>query len=83
MDRDRRIKEYMSKRARPGAWKESSVTREAKKKYKNFKLKKGYTKTGENTYQIRAGYCPCAVCNHEYMWECEDNDCQCCKHFCS
>jgi hypothetical protein len=30
-----------------------------------------------------AGYCPCSICGHEWGWECEENDCQCCSSACT
>ena len=31
-----------------------------------------------------AGKCPsCTVCGHKWMWECHDNDCQCCIAVCT
>ena len=40
---------------------------------------------------IRHGYCPCAVCDHEYMFECENTDIdnedgsteECCHNLCT
>lgn len=32
---------------------------------------------------LNAGLCPCGVCNHVMMEECEINDCQCCSEQCT
>ena len=37
----------------------------------------------EPEMEIRSGFCPCSVCGHEFMWECEDADCQCCSSACT
>lgn len=69
MNREKRTKDYMQARARPG---ERKVV------------------TFENpepglapSVELRAGYCPCTICGHEFMWECENNDCQCCSSACT
>ena len=38
----------------------------------------GLTKTME----IQSCVCPCSVCGHEYMWECDDANCACCSSAC-
>jgi len=31
---------------------------------------------------IVSGLCPCAICGHEFMWECEEDNCECCSSAC-
>lgn len=83
--RTEKTKKYMAARARPREWKEVTVS---SRNVKEYKPKEEYPKIGETSggdpiYKIRAGYCPCAICGHKWMWECEENDCQCCSNFCT
>jgi len=45
----------------------------------------GKTKDGRKkpVYAIEIGKCPCAVCNHTTMEECEKGGCNCCSEFCT
>ena len=45
--------------------------------HKNF----GLPESGEVT--LKTGYCPCSVCGHEYMYQCEAEDCACCSSTCT
>ncbi len=34
--------------------------------------------------EMKSGQCPsCTVCGHKWMWQCHDNDCQCCIAVCT
>lgn len=81
MDREERTKAYLAARARPGERK--TVTANFKHpKLAKFKPKVRADRKG-NKLILKAGWCPCATCGHEFMWECEDADCQCCSSFCT
>ena len=69
---DEKTKAYLEARARPGQLKTVTFNVTATK---NFGLKE--------EMQIKAGWCPCSVCGHEYGWECEEADCQCCSSACT
>ena len=75
----------MMQRARPYQWKEVTLSKSTYDRC-GFKPKKGI-KVIEDGNQViiklQAGMCPCAVCNHEYMWECKDDDCECCSNYCT
>ena len=36
----------------------------------------------EPSQEIQACICPCKVCGHTYMWECDDANCACCSSAC-
>ena len=68
----KKIIEKLSERARP-----------LEKKTATFKVM-GDKNAGLNEVQeIIAGKCPCSICGHEWMWECEEQDCQCCSSACT
>ena len=72
--REERTLEYLAARARPLQTK--TVT------YKVME-DKNYGLPPEGEVTLVAGKCPCAVCGHEWMWECEDADCKCCTSVCN
>lgn len=74
MDRDKRTREYLAGRARPNEVK--TVTGIVHIGEKNRGLPEG-------EITLVAGSCPCSICGHEWMWECEDQDCQCCSSTCT
>lgn len=69
---EERTRKKLLERARPGELKTVS-----------FKVteKKNYGLAPE--VEIVAGWCPCTVCGHTYMHECEEADCQCCSSACT
>ncbi len=67
--RYKRTREYLEARARPG-------------EVKIIQLKNPEPGLAESM-TIAAGMCPCSICGHEFMWECEDADCQCCSSACT
>lgn len=69
----KRIKRHMDTMREPGKILKKVHTTVTKEK--NYGLKKYTT--------IRAGWCPCSVCGHEYMLECEEAHCQCCSSACT
>ena len=72
-----KFKEWLSKRARPGITK--TVTYKVMPEHgKNI----GLPPEGEITLTID-GTCPCSVCGHKYMYECEEADCKCCTSICN
>lgn len=32
---------------------------------------------------LKVGYCPCSICGHTIMLDCEEQDCQCCSSTCT
>lgn len=85
--KDRIQKEWLKRRARPHQWKWVSYNNSDLPKLKeNVKTKV----IDENTtaIYILPGYCPCAECNHQYMWECGETDRfghtnDCCSNICT
>lgn len=71
---DEREKKYLEARARP--LEKKTVTYKVTPD-KNF----GLDPSGETT--IIAGKCPCSVCGHDSMLDCEENDCKCCTSLCN
>lgn len=71
-ERRRRTKEYLEARARP-LEKKTVTCRHMGEKNKGV----------PETVTLTAGLCPCEICGHEFMWECEDADCQCCSSVCT
>ena len=53
------------------------------KKTANYSISDDYDYGLSESMTVRAGFCPCSVCNHEFMWECEDEDCACCSSSCT
>jgi len=39
--------------------------------------------SGGRMVLVRTGWCPCGTCGHEFVWECDDADCQCCSSTCT
>ena len=71
---DKRTKEYLAQRARPLEKKTVTFRRMEGKNW-------GLPESGRIT--LIAGKCPCSVCGHEWMWQCEDADCKCCTSVCN
>lgn len=76
---DKKTKEYLSNRAQP--LKEKTVMYKARKD-KNFGL------PSEGSVTLITGKCPCSVCGHKWMWECDetvgtDYECYCCSSTCT
>lgn len=69
----RTIKE-LEARARPGEVK--TVT------YKHTE-EKNYGLPVDGEIELVSGMCPCAICGHEFMWECDDALCECCSSVCT
>ena len=65
---DAEAREWMNARARPGETKTVIIG----------------PRGAEREVTVRAGFCPCETCGHEYMWECEKADCHCdpCRFTC-
>ena len=59
------------------------VERLGVKKRSIFNPKEKYDYGLEHDMEIYSGICPCSVCGHEFMWECEDEDCACCSSSCT
>ena len=72
--REERTLEYLAGRARPLQTKTVTGIRHIGEK--NAGLPEGEV-------TLVAGKCPCSICGHEWMWECEDADCQCCSSTCT
>lgn len=72
--RYKKTKNYLEARARPGEEKTVTFVHSETENY-------GLPVTEEVT--LIAGVCPCAVCGHEFMWECEDDNCECCTSTCN
>ena len=81
MTKDERIADAESRMTRPWEWKTCSYDFKHDK-LKGFKAKIPSDHKGDEL-TLQAGMCPCAICGHEYMWECEDNDCDCCSPMCT
>ena len=73
---DERTKKYLEARARP-----------LEKKTVTFKIAAGKNHGLKETQEIVAGKCPCSICGHEWMWQCEEanggNGCDCCSSACT
>jgi len=67
-----RIAKYLAARTRPNEEKTVTVKVTAEKNY-------GLTET----VTLRAGWCPCSVCGHDSMLDCEEQNCQCCSSTCT
>lgn len=63
---------YLEARARPGERKTVTVKHMGDK---NAGV--------PETVTLTAGKCPCSICGHEWMWECEEQDCVCCSSVCT
>lgn len=37
----------------------------------------------QETQKIEGDKCPCSVCGHERMEECDESNCQCCSSACT
>ena len=72
--REEKTKAYLEGRARPLEVK--TVT------YKHTQ-DKNYGLPVEGEIELVAGECPCAICGHEYMWECDEQLCECCSSVCT
>jgi hypothetical protein len=70
--RFKRTKLYLENLAAPGVAKKVTFRRIGEK---NAGL--------SESLEVIAGKCPCSICGHEWMWECEDSDCQCCSSACT
>ena len=73
MSRQKKQKEWLARRARPDQ--EKTVTVRHMPDGKNAGV--------PETVTLKPGNCPCSICGHEYMWECEEADCQCCSSVCT
>ena len=73
------IDEYMARRTWPYEWKRVTYNAD---KYSTFQPKRGHAH-GKDWVELRAGLCPCAICGHECMGECDEHDCQCCSSLCT
>jgi len=79
--KEKRTKEYLSKRARPLEEKVVIVN----KKFQSDFRPEDIIHEDEDLYRVKivAGKCPCTKCGHEWMWECEEKDCRCCRQTCT
>lgn len=87
------LEEYKRSRARYGEHKRVSTSQIAMSKMEFLPKEPVAGKWVDgDTYELEltAGTCPCAVCNHEHMLECElassapnDAGCECCSSFCT
>ena len=86
LPREERIEFEKTQRADWGRIKVISIN---SKKNRNFKPKEGIKiwreegKRDDLFIELKAGYCPCATCNFEYMWECDDAQVECCSSICT
>ena len=67
-------KEYLSKRARPLEVKTVTGIRHIGEKNKGLP---------EGELTLTAGMCPCSICGHDSMMECEEENCECCSSTCT
>lgn len=70
----KRTKAYLESRARP---------LEVKKVTYIHSERENYGLPVEGEVELEAGMCPCAICGHEFMLECEDENCECCTSTCN
>ena len=66
------IEAYLAKRARPNELKTVTVV---VSEHENYGL--------TETVTLKAGWCPCSVCGHDSMLDCERADCKCCSSTCT
>ena len=70
--RYKRSKAYLEARARPGEKKTVTVKRIG-----------GKNAGVPETVELSSGFCPCSICGHQFMWECDDAQCECCSSVCT
>lgn len=80
---DEKTKNWMRQRARP--MQRKTVTLSKKKQSSSVKGA-AFIKAEDDkhiTISLRAGACPCGECDHQWMWQCYEADCQCCSGSCT
>ena len=70
------VKDWMKGRARPGQKKTVIVGRAEKTPQKNAGIPEG-------DVTVDGIHCPCTICGHQYMVDCEAADCECCSSLCT
>ena len=74
---DRRTKrykktvEYMRTKPYPG-----------KEKIGTYNPTEDYDYGLQEAMELKSCFCPCAICGHEFMWECDEENCECCGSAC-
>jgi len=63
----------LNQRARPLEWKWVTISKKNLFKVKSH-IKVEEVDEDHVRIYLQAGMCPCAECNHEYMWECNISD---------
>lgn len=75
------IAEYMAQRARP--YERKRVWIRPNDEFKPKSANPTTLEDGKLWVEFSAGLCPCAVCGHACMGECDEAGCECCSELCS